>query len=63
MTNADKIRGMPTEDLAEMLEENYGCPPQELFREENCDKTPDCGKCWINWLNTEVSNDTKSNLG
>lgn len=58
MTNADKIRGMPTQDLAETLEDNCGCPPEIAFRNENCKKHHDCVKCWIKWLNTEADDDT-----
>lgn len=54
MTNADKIRGMPTEDLAETLESRCGCPPVRLCKDPNST----CVDCWVAWLNTEADDDT-----
>ena len=44
-TNADRIRAMSYEELAQMLK-RQGCPPSEHF---SCyDKT--CKECWFEWL-------------
>lgn len=53
MTIADKIRGMPTEDMAKTMERNCGCPPVKLCEDPNTT----CSDCWIAWLNTEVDDD------
>lgn len=48
MTNADKIRAMTDEELAEWLHEhNFNCPPVDC-RDE------DCAGCWLDWLEQEV---------
>lgn len=52
-TNADHIRSMTDEDLAEFLWKYGGigvCPPIE------CPAKDECGaeKCWLDWLKKEV---------
>ena len=57
-TNADRIRAMTDEELAEFM--NCGaCPPgkdvSELCHDEDGGSVPDmCNLCWIGWLKQEV---------
>ena len=51
-TNADQIRAMTDEELAEMffvLKDNFGCPPSD---HDICDY--DCKVCLLDWLKQEV---------
>lgn len=50
MTNADKIRQMTDEDLAEYIRVFFPevCPPG------NCPGEDYCYKCWLDWLKQEV---------
>ena len=50
MTNADKIRQMSNEDLAEWILNWHigGCPDAGKCRAETC------YACWLNWLRQEV---------
>lgn len=55
-TNADKIRAMTDEELAEFMgevEEFNGCP---AHGERNC--TAECTKCWLEWLKQEKTDDS-----
>ena len=47
-TNADRIRAMSDEELAEFLsDDERACPPKW----HNCRKhISDCGGCWLEWL-------------
>ena len=49
MTNADRIRGMTTD---EMVEEIFS---SELIKD--CKNDYDYRKCWVDWLNQEVEED------
>ena len=52
MTNADRIRSMTDEELAEVIVE--WCPDREIGK---CQCTPYkdlCTQCWLNWLKREV---------
>ena len=54
MTNAEKIRGMTDEELAEWLDESAGC--------NICTKHPvvcdiDCFHGYLEWLKQEVTED------
>ena len=57
MTNADAIRSMSDEELAEFM--NHGaCPPgedvSELCYDEDGGSVADmCTLCWLNWLREE----------
>lgn len=56
-TNADRVRAMSDEELAEILESE--CPPKRHcpnLEEEMFDKSYHemCKKCWIDWLRQEV---------
>ena len=59
MTNADKIRQMSDEELAQHLFDvsNYACPPGKEFTTVFCGKYPDCKECWLDWLKQEVESD------
>ena len=49
MTNADRIRQMSDEELAEWLNDhNFNCPPVDCPGEDNC------VDCWIGWLKQEA---------
>jgi hypothetical protein len=56
-TNADNIRQMSDEELAQHLRDvaNYACPPGKEFTTVVCGKYPDCKKCWLDWLKQEVN--------
>ena len=46
MTNADRIRAMSDEELAELLDHELGCPITG-----DCEKmSRDCNACWLDWL-------------
>ena len=58
-TNADRIRAMTDEELAEWTATLLSCPPgpdlEELCCSQNvCDMVFSC-KCWLNWLKQEVT--------
>ncbi len=62
-SNADRIRSMSDEELAEFaVSTGQGCPPGKNFVEccfEHKDGLieSDCRKCWLDWLKEEaVSN-------
>lgn len=52
MTNADRIRAMSDEELAELFaDDERACPP----RHPNCRKYIDkCDGCWLEWLKQPV---------
>lgn len=51
-TNADRIRAMTDEDMAEFIKnlrfKNGGCPNDTKCEMRNC------YDCWLNWLKQEV---------
>jgi len=52
-TNADKLRAMSDEELAEYMGDVQtwgGCPNHGAA---NCQE--ECAKCWLDWLRQEVS--------
>ena len=52
ITNADRIRAMTDEELAELIgtdQRNGGCPNGGA---RNCQES--CVKCWLDWLREEV---------
>ena len=57
LTNANKIRAMTDEELAEMFDEyskrNDVCPK---FGAYSCHGN-DCRECWLDWLKQEVTDD------
>lgn len=48
-TNADRIRAMTDEELAEYLSEVHYCPTPSP-----CDATKNCKDCWAEWLRSSV---------
>ena len=56
-TNADRIRNMTDEELAEWIDnllDAQGCPPKGI---DNCTKFDECDKCWLKWLKEEVKDE------
>lgn len=53
MTNADKIRAMNDEELAEFLDGTVQSTAENLF---SCDKREcdECQKCYLQWLQSEA---------
>lgn len=57
-TNADRIRAMSNEELAEWTNHNCHCPPPFLdmfcpFRTDSM-QTKSCQECWLDWLQSPV---------
>ena len=52
-TNADRIRAMSDEELANWLENRIDCPDGE-----DCEGRPwpKCEECWLEWLKKEADN-------
>lgn len=50
-TNADKVRAMTDEELAEFIEHSP-YPPNATCSEEGC-KFDTCVDCWLDWLKQE----------
>lgn len=50
MTNADKIRHMTDEEIAEWLCTETGCLSCKYFFSDKCDN----GNAWLDWLKQEV---------
>lgn len=46
LTNADRIRNMTDEEMAEYLGNIHYCPAPY----PTCDPTKECKECWLNWL-------------
>ena len=51
MTNADRIRAMTDEELADLFRYR-GCPPDRLTGK--CVKVGVCEACWVDWLKQPV---------
>lgn len=51
LTNADRIRSMTDEELADWI--NLLCPPSTLY-DLNDDYELNCKDCWLKWLKKEV---------
>lgn len=59
MTNADRIRGMTDEELAEFLDAEYWklnqCKSDAPVDDETKEcLLPDCKGCWLDWLKQEI---------
>ena len=52
-TNADRIRAMTDEELAELLQKNRGGCRALTTESYVCDNT-DCKSCWLEWLKQEA---------
>ncbi len=48
MTNADRIRAMNDEELAERIWSKFGCPVGKDH--VTCGYFGDCKDCWLDWL-------------
>lgn len=63
-TNADRIRSMSDEELAEFFTPFYYdgpkfyCPAQADVGEGECAAKSDCRQCWLDWLKQEEQNDS-----
>ena len=55
LTNADKIRAMSDEELADLINREVSrCAPTS----GGCEKTPnDCKACWLDWLQRPTEED------
>ena len=54
-TNADRIRSMTDEELAEWINEWFDCGNcAEFFGNTPCSRDKDCVKVWLEWLKEEV---------
>lgn len=56
-TNADRIRSMSDEELANMMEDNGDCPTRDCPYNavETYITRKECKMCWLEWLKAEVS--------
>ena len=56
LTNADRIRSMTDEELAELMEDKGDCPPIECPHDGEGAKVTrlDCKACWLDWLKQGV---------
>ena len=55
-TNADRIRNMTDEELAEWFDQNFACRRHEgCLAEKCCNDTITCRQAWLKWLKQEVS--------
>lgn len=53
-TNADRIRNMTDEELAEYLSNVHYCPTPSI-----CDPTKECKECWLKWLRSPMEESKK----
>ena len=59
ITNADRIRGMSDEELAELLDEGcriHGKCPNEAW-DGGTEPNTSCRDCWLEWLKSQVEVD------
>lgn len=60
MTNADKIRAMDDEELAEFMKPyDSGCP-RWVEMPIPCSKRTNCTDCWLDWLKQDVTWDDRT---
>ena len=52
MTNADRIRSMTDEELAEWIAYRQGCFERQ---DKRCSKYGTCRDCWFDWLKEEYT--------
>lgn len=63
MTNADRIRSMSDEELAEFINTDFGafnCSDCEEPVNEYGSCTGNCKKLYLKWLSSEVEDDTRT---
>ena len=58
MTNAERIRLMNDEELAELMTDDP-CPP--LYRRKRCPEERNCLECWAEWLKMEAEESANVN--
>jgi hypothetical protein len=58
MTNADRIRAMTDDQIAEMLS-NSPCPVSEHGCNNCYTFKSNCKQCWLYWLKQEVEHDER----
>lgn len=56
MANADKIRAMTDEELAEFMERAGGCGA--VFDKQYCNNRKCSETCWLDWLKQESTNES-----
>lgn len=56
-TNADRIRAMSDEELAEHIWKKCGCPSGKS--NVTCGYIGNCKDCWVEWLQEPVKEDAK----
>lgn len=58
MTNADRIRAMSDEELAEFMKPyDSGCPRWNGKEPMPCSMRTNCRDCWLDWLKSPVEVD------
>lgn len=57
LTNADRIRAMTDEELADFELGRMCCPPGKPGCEENNLTCDSCYQCWLKWLKQEAENE------
>ena len=55
-SNADRIRAMSDEEMAEFLENLGICPEFDNELCNNLDGCPEGDSCWLRWLKKEANN-------
>lgn len=56
LSNADRIRAMSDEELAERIWSKFGCPNGK--NHVTCGYVGDCKDCWMEWLQQPAKEDT-----
>jgi len=55
MTNADRIRAMSDEELADTLKDiGMQCPDGHFVGDYDCFDGSGCATCWLDWLKSSV---------
>lgn len=54
-TNADRVRAMTDEELAEFESERMCCPPGKPGCGKNNLTCDNCEQCWLDWLKQEAT--------
>ena len=56
ITNADRIRAMSDQELAEHIWKKFGCPAGRNY--VTCGYAGGCKDCWLDWLQQPAEEDT-----
>ena len=56
LTNADRIRAMSDQELAEHIWKKFGCPAGRNY--VTCGYAGGCKDCWLDWLQQPAEEDT-----